>query len=66
MPHVRTVEAVEAAGVDMVLFNSATPNTEMRLIESAIVSAVNHGVVSQATLNSAVTAVLSAKRVDLC
>jgi beta-N-acetylhexosaminidase len=59
------VEAV-AAGIDMILYDTASPNTTFQQTVTQLVAAVSDGQISTATLDAAVIEVLSAKRVDLC
>jgi beta-N-acetylhexosaminidase len=60
-----SVEAV-AAGADMVLYNSTTPNVTFRQVVGALTTAVSDGQVPVMTLNTAVMQVLAAKGVNLC
>jgi beta-N-acetylhexosaminidase len=59
------VQAV-AAGVDMVLYQSDTPDTTGRQIVAALVAAVADGTISTTQLDAAVLQVLQAKKVSLC
>lgn len=60
-----SVQAV-AAGADMVLSNTADPDTTFDQTVAALVTAVADGAVPVMTLDTAVMQVLSAKGVDLC
>ena len=60
-----SVQAV-AAGADMVLSNTADPDTTFDQTVAALVTAVADGAVPLMTLDTAVMQVLSAKGVDLC
>jgi beta-N-acetylhexosaminidase len=55
-----------AAGADMVLYNTANPNTVFTETVAAITAAVRAGRISVATLNADVAMVLSTKGVALC
>jgi len=60
-----SVDAV-AAGADMLLYNSTTPNLTFQQVVEALVAAVSDGQVPTMTLDTAVMQVLAAKGVNLC
>jgi beta-N-acetylhexosaminidase len=60
-----TVLAIHA-GADVVLFNASNPNLVFSELQSAIGQAVATGKLPVSVLNTAVLAVLSAKKVSLC
>jgi beta-N-acetylhexosaminidase len=62
---VAAVRAV-AAGADMVLYTSVTPNETAAEVIGALVEAVTTGTLSRSTLERAAAHVLDAKRVNLC
>jgi beta-N-acetylhexosaminidase len=60
-----SVKALEA-GADMVVFDSATPDTDARAVVAAVEAAVTSGALPPGQLDQSVGRVLDAKRVDLC
>ena len=60
-----TVLAIHA-GADMVLFNATNPNLVFSQLQSAIVQAVTAGKLPTSVLDTAVSSVLAAKKVNLC
>jgi beta-N-acetylhexosaminidase len=59
-------ERAIAAGADMVLYQSDTPDATGRRIVAALVAAVASGTISTTQLDAAVLQVLQAKKVELC
>jgi beta-N-acetylhexosaminidase len=59
-------ERAIAAGADMVLYQSDTPDATGRRIVAALVAAVASGTISTTQLDAAVLEVLQAKKVALC
>lgn len=60
-----SVEAV-AAGADMVLYDTADPNTTFQQVVAQLAAAVSDGQIPSATLDAAVEQVLAVKKVNLC
>ena len=60
-----TVLAIHA-GADMVLFNATNPNLVFAQLQTAIVQAVTAGRLPASVLDTAVSTVLAAKKVNLC